>query len=81
MATAIKILTTKETLIPITKTTTRTKVTTMTEREGTPIKVTATNKATKASMVKVKAKVTNKDRTGITMRRKLNLNIFRQTLC
>lgn len=74
MATAIKILTTKETLIPITKTTTRTKVTTMTEREGTPIKVTTT---TKASMVKV----TNKDRTGITMKRKLNLDIFRQALC
>jgi hypothetical protein len=79
MATAIKILTTKETLIPITKTTTRTKVTTMTEREGTPIKVTTTNKATKASMVKVK--VTNKDRTGITTKRKLNLSIFHQTLC
>lgn len=72
MATAIKILTTKETLIPITKTTTRTKVTTMTEREGTPIKVTTTNKATKASTVKV----TNKDRTGITMKRKLNLDNF-----
>lgn len=68
MATAIKILTIKETLIPITKTTTRTKVTMMTEREGTPIKGTPTNKATMTSMA-----LTNKDRTGITTKRELNL--------
>lgn len=77
MATAIRIPTTRETLIPITKTTTRTtKVTTMTEREGTPIKGTPTNKeATMTSMV------TNKARTGITTKREFNLSILHQTLC
>lgn len=75
MATAIRILTTKETLIPITKTTTRTKVTTMTEREGTPIKGTTTNRATMVS------KVTTKARMGITMKRELNLFILHKTLC
>ena len=78
MATAIRILTTKETLIPITRTTTITKVTTMTEREGTPTKGTTINKATMASKA---TKVTNKARMGITMKRELNLIILHQTLC
>lgn len=71
MATAIKILTPKETLIPTTKTTT-TKVTMMTEREGTPIKGTTTNKA----MV-----VITKDRTGTTMKRELNTDRYFTKLC
>ena len=71
MATAIKILTTKETLIPITKTTS-TKVTTMTEREGTPIKATPTNKATMTSHMVL----TNKERTGTTTKRELNLKTY-----
>lgn len=75
MATAIKILTPKETLIPTTKTTT-TKVTMMTEREGTPIKGTTTNKATMTSMV-----VTTKDRTGTTMKRELNTERYFTKLC
>lgn len=69
MATAIKILTPKETLIPTTKTTI-TRVTMMTEREGTPIKGTTTNML-----------VTTKARTGITMKRELNTERYFTRLC